>query len=60
MTRFAATTALRKAIIAERVPLEENDFASGVNQGLRTALAHVDVYIRTLLAHQKARKLRAR
>lgn len=35
-------TKLREQILAEMVPVEENDFARGVNKGLREALRIVD------------------
>lgn len=35
---------LREQILAEMVPVEESDFARGVNQGLRAALQIVDTH----------------
>jgi hypothetical protein len=37
-------TTLREQILAEMVPVEESDFARGVNQGLRAALKIVETH----------------
>lgn len=38
------TVKLRDQILVEMVPVEENDFARGINQGLRKALQIVDTH----------------
>lgn len=56
-------TKLRDQILAEMVPVEENDFARGVNKGLRKALRIVDGHdcaasIKAALDELRARRMK--
>lgn len=51
---------LRELILAEMIPIEENDFARGVNRGLREALRIVDGHDCAESIKEALNKLRAK
>lgn len=54
------TAKLREQILAEMVPVEENDFARGLNKGLREALRIVDAHDCAASIKDALEKLRAK